>query len=259
MTKERERRSNGLPIVLLLFVVAILLAAAIPVAAGGNQRPIEDFLESQGDYCIDDGMGGCFLFVPPVANFFGWTDPALGISAAMDYAGLANECVGGAFGTEISGSITERPLADGRAEVHVRLHTKNAYTFVTDGFDFVNDDLLFGERLSVNAPSCDMLPELTNPALGSAFFQMVFTNTAPGAPLPDIVQLVLAPEEGQEIRSLKFRGQASGLIPDEAGGTPGRVEVTQTGLLVFKKPPNENAATADGFPAEKIILRAVGQ
>jgi hypothetical protein len=255
MTREREKSPILLLIVLVLLFVTILVAGVIPAAAAGNQRPIEDFIDSQGEYCIDDGMGGCFLIVPPVANFIGWSDPTAMLLASFDYAGLADECAGGTFGTEMSGSITERPLADGRAEVHVRLHTANALTWVVDGFDF-NGPLLFGRRLEAGPGNCGMLPAGTEAALGSSFLRVTFTNTAPGAPLPDLIQLFVAPEEGQEILSMSFRGQASGLLAD---GTPGRVEVTETGLLVFEKPANENAATADGFPAEKIILQPVGQ
>ena len=35
-----------------------------------------------------------------------------------------------------------------------------------------------------------------------------FTNTAPGAPLPDLLQLVLAPERGQELRCLSLQSEA---------------------------------------------------
>jgi hypothetical protein len=250
MTREREKSPVKLLIVLVLLFVTILVAGAIPAAAEGNQRPIEDFVASQGDFCIPDGMGGCFLIVPPVANFIGWSDPPAEISASFDYAGLADECAGGIFGTEMSGSITERPLADGRAEVHVRLRTTNALAWVVDGFDF-NGPLLFGERLVADAGNCGMLPPDTEAALGSSLLHVTFINTAPGAPLPDLIQLFVDPEEGQEILSMSFRGQASGLL---ANGTPGRVEVTQTGLFMT----GFNGATADGFPAEKIIVQPVG-
>lgn len=43
--------------------------------------------------------------------------------------------------------MVERPLADGRAEVTVILHTKNALTWVVDGDDFANGELLFGHRV----------------------------------------------------------------------------------------------------------------
>jgi hypothetical protein len=146
----------------------------------------------------------------------------------------------------MSGSVTERPLADGRAEVHVRLHTSNALTWVAEG-DF-NGPLLFGRRLA----ACGEQPPGTEAALGSSLLHVTFINTAPGAPLPDLIQLLYFPEEGQETIKLSFHGQAGGSLAD---GTPGRVEVTQTGLFMTAW----KGATADGFPAERINLHAVGQ
>jgi hypothetical protein len=119
------------------------------------QRPIEDFVNAQGTFCIPCGapgttcINGCGLFIPPVANFVGWdtlqeVPPQQGNvqpvrCASVDYAGLANakieELSGGtiSFGTTTSGTVTERALADGRAEVSARLHTTNALTWVVSG------------------------------------------------------------------------------------------------------------------------------
>lgn len=222
-----------------------MVSATVVLAQGKTmQRPIEDFVSAQGTFCIDDGQGGCILFVPPVANFIGWVDPAEEISASVDYAGLADAFADGAFGTETTGTVTERPLKDGRAEIHVKLHTKNALSWAVDGFDF-NGPLLFGHR----AP--DVL-DGEEPALGESLLHVKFINTAPGAPLPDLIQLFVAPEPGQEIVFLSFYARADGPLAD---GTPGRVQVVQTGLFMtaFK------GATADGFPAERINLNVVGQ
>src|ERR1043166_1331918 len=62
-----------------------------PNAIAG-QRPITDFISRQGKFCVqldasgnvdcaasqyldDTTGGGCFLFIPPVANYTGWFDP----------------------------------------------------------------------------------------------------------------------------------------------------------------------------------------
>jgi hypothetical protein len=227
----------------LLFVGVFLVGEGLVVAATG-QRPIEDFVNAQGTFCFPDGQGGCLLFVPPVANFIGWFDPEQEIGASVDYAGLADAYAGGAFGTETTGTVTERPLKDGRAEVHVRLHTRNALSWVVDGFDFTGP-LLLGHRA----------PEVlagAEPALGESFLHLKFINTARGAPLPDLIRLVVAPEAGQELVFLSFTAQAGGPLAD---GTPGRVQVVQTGLFMTAS----QAPTWDGFPAEKVILSAVGQ
>ena len=71
------------------------------------------------------------------------------------------------------------------------LHTTNALTWVVEGFDFASGTLLFGRR-------ADDLGEFKPPALGHSFFQIVFWNTAPGAPLPDLMELLY--NEGAAIR-----------------------------------------------------------
>ena len=106
----------------------------------------------------------------------GWTDPPAELFASVDYAGLADAWItdesGGAvsFGTETSGSVTERRLPDGRAEVHVRLHTQNALSWVSD-FTGV---MVFGNQ----AP--DVLAG-ADAALGNSFLHLRFINTAPTA------------------------------------------------------------------------------
>ncbi len=265
------RRSFVLGLVAALALALALLGcrdwtmiepASKPASEAGStiadavQRPIEEFVAAQGTYCLDDGMGGCLLFVPPVANFIGTSDPARGICAAVDYAGLADEWItaasGGAisFGTTFSGSVTEQALEDGRAEVHVRLNTRNALTWATDGCDFASSPLLFGHR----AP--DVLAG-ADAALGDVHFQITFINTAPGAPLPDLIQLFFVPEAGQELRMLAVDARAEGTLRAAYGvpdGTPGRLTDIQSGLFMTRF----MGATGDGFPVERITLHPVG-
>src|SRR5580765_2886327 len=159
----------------------ICLNLAQPSAIAGS-RPISDFLAKQGKFCIqldsngfidcaashyvtDTTAGGCLLFVPPVANYNGWSDPT-GTSASFDYAGLADAALGGRLGTAMSGSINETAQADGTAIVKVVLHTQNALAFAVQGFDF-NGPLLFGNRVTevlAGAP----------PSIGSCTLKVVF-------------------------------------------------------------------------------------
>jgi hypothetical protein len=202
--------------------LAVVLAAVLlaPLAfAQTTQRPISDFLEAQGTLC---GSGGC-LFIPPVPNFVGWGDPVANLAVSVDYAGLANACFGNAFGTTTSGIITERALADGRAEDTVLLFTKNALTWVVQTFDFVNGPVVFGHRWNTNSPTCTLNGE--SPALGTSFLHVKFTNTAPGAPLPDLLQLF---SSGLVIEYV-FQAHATGPL---ANGAPGMVTVAQTGNIV---------------------------
>src|SRR5262249_25335776 len=144
--------------------LAVVLAANLWTCVGqAGQRPITDFLSRQGKYCLqqdasgnfdcsashyvdDTTSGGCFLFLPPVANYTGWFDPK-GTSCSFDYAGLADAALGGQLGTVADGTINEIPQPDGSAIVKVLLHTRNALAFAVQGFDF-SGPLLFGHRVT---------------------------------------------------------------------------------------------------------------
>jgi hypothetical protein len=155
---------------------------------------------------LPDGTGGCVVFVPPVNNYVGWGDAKNGNLASVDYAGLANRWIetnsGGAvsFGTTFSGIVLERPLPDGRADVTVTLRTDNALIFVTQN-DFATGPLVFGRRA----------PEVLAgalPVLAHSTFHIPFTNVAPGAPLPDLIQLFYVPLAGQAIENYTFHAEA---------------------------------------------------
>ncbi len=245
---------------LVLGLVTVITTGLIPSTASAGQRPIGDFLSRQGAFCLQlDASGnidcgassyggsGCFLFVPPSPNLIAWTDPKGNTAMQMDYAGLQNAVLGGILGTTVSGSINERPLADGRAEVEVQLQTRNALTWAIQGFDFANGPLLFGARLS------DVLNG-ANPSLGDCTLYVKFINAAPGAPLPDLVELLQC--RVQDFEVLSFYGQASGTL---ANGAPGRAQVTQTGLIGTAFLTGFKGRLYDAFPAEKIVIRATGK
>lgn len=255
----------------ILVVLGLVIAGsnnAIP-AGRTTTQPISDFVDAQGTFCMPCAQAGttcvnnCGLSVPPVPNFVGWdtlqeVPPQQGNvqpvrCASVDYAGLEND-----YTVSNGGTITVRPLADGRAEVSVQLHTKNALTWVADGgdngaCDFATDQLLFGHRVPNVLP-----PVVVNAALGDSFLKVVFINTGPDDPLPDLEQLIFAPEPGQEFRFISLRAQTNGTLRAVFGvpdGTPGRTEVSQTGLFMTKF----KGATGDAFPAERINLQVVGK
>lgn len=101
-------------------VLGLITLVPLAQANSATQRPIEDFVSTQGTFCIDDGMGGCFLFVPPIENFFGLSDPKANLCMSIDYAGLADAWIssvsggGVSFGTTFEGTVTERPLTGPR-------------------------------------------------------------------------------------------------------------------------------------------------
>jgi hypothetical protein len=227
------------------FALGVHVASTSTFAAT-TQRPISDFVDTQGTFCLDDGAGGCVIFVPPVPNFVGFTDTVHDLAISFDYAGLSDDVLGGTLGTTFSGSISERTLKDGSVIITVRLHTSNALVYVipfdpnSTGNQFGDNPLLFGARVGdVQAGA--------QPALGDSTLVIEFTNTAPGLPIPDLDQLLFAPEPGQTILSVVFEGTASGQF---TSGRTGKVHVIERGIL----DNGFHGAVADGFPAEFINL-----
>jgi hypothetical protein len=243
-----------------LACAAIAAACLQPVAAG--MRPLSDFLSAQGTTAILD---------PPIPDYLGFfSDPARPPIrlVLIDYAGIEARWIqengGPALGTDVSGTVMERPLADGRAEVTVRLHTVRAQTWVIpfdlaafengDFTQFQTSPLLFGFR------GQDLVANPTlSPALSVCDLEVMFKNTAVGAPLPDLLNAFVfgnaAP--GQELVSLVIASTGSGPLRAAFGvaeGTPGKSVVVQTVLLMasFK------GALADGAPAELVDLHALG-
>jgi hypothetical protein len=186
-------------------------------------RSIQELVRAQGSYCSPDGSGGCILFVPPVKNYIFFGVGATGWGAAVDYAGLEDrwlrDASGGEqrFGTKFSGTVTERRLADGRAEITIRLNTKRAAArvFQSDGM------LLFGNTTP------DVLTG-AKPAIGNSSFEFVFINPTVGMPLPDLGQVVFAAIPGQEFVRSTFQATATGPLHAAFGvkeGTQGRMRV----------------------------------
>ena len=239
-------------------MLAILSTITTAAAA---QRPLSDFLSRQGHWVVAfdtsgnivcpsyyGGLGGGFLYVPPVANYVGWGDPNSGIGMSIDYAGLADIALGGILGTTIAGSVTERPTADGRAEVTVVLKVRNALTWAQSGFDYDQGPLVFGARAR------DVLAG-ASPALGNCTLQAKFVNDWPGAPLPDLMELLNC--RFPDLQGLSMVGQATGKLP---GGAPARLEVVQIGLLTVYQTADSNSRVAlDAFPAERINITQTGQ
>ena len=229
----------------MVLAAVLSLILFVPLTFGQTtRRPISDFVQAQGTFCIDDGSGGCLLFIPPVRNFVGWGDTTSSMGVSVDYAGLANACFGNAFGTKTTGTVTERALPDGRAEVTVLLFTKNALTWVVQPLDFVNGPVAFGHRWNATSPTCVL--DGTPPALGNSFLETKFINTAPGVPLPDLLQLIFFPNPGQQLTEYVFQAQATGTL---ANGESGSVTVVQTA----------NPIARSNIQAAVINLRRTGK
>jgi hypothetical protein len=241
---------------LLIGTVALALSSVTaPASAGG--RALSDFTSRQGAWCAvanEQGIdcaashyapcgGDEFTFSFPLF----WADPKTGVVALIDTLGDLDE---GALGTTVDGSVSETARPDGLADVKVVLHASNALTRAFD-VDF-NPLFGYGGSGGVNPPT-----------LGDASAQIKLSNTAPGAPLPDISQVLFCPEPGQALETITMRARASGPLREAFGvpeGSPGRLEVTQTGLIGTAAQVNPHSRLAvDAFPAEHVIIRATGR
>jgi len=212
--------------------------------AGTTHRPISDFLSTQGTFCVDDGQGGCAIFVPPTPNFVGFTDTVHDLGISFDYAGLSDQPLGGALGTTFSGTISERTVQDGSVIITVHLHTSNALVYVIP-FDPTSSDNQFGNNPLIFGARVADVQAGAQPALGDSTLDLVFTNSAPGLPIPDFEQLLFDPGPGQNILSVVFEGTASGQF---TSGGAGKVHVIERGIF----DNGFHGAVADGFPAEFI-------
>jgi hypothetical protein len=206
-------------------------------------RPIEDFLNAQGstsvfyqgkyapglpDYAVGWTTGGCpGPFCPPSGSRI----------AAVDYAGGANKYLErhgyGSLGTKTEGSITERRLPDGRAEVTLVLHTTNALTFMStwDASQPSPPESAETNARLFGASVQDILgPIHRRPALADSALIMVFINPRMGAPMPDLVQ-VFAFGAVLDWRLISFSANATGSLPN---GVPATAAVRQ---LAFSTTP----------------------
>jgi hypothetical protein len=213
-----------------------------------SQRPIADFLSQQG-------TTSAFNFgVPGLPDEFGWSNSTTAILAGngrfarIDYTGQDTAFLGLKLGTTTSGTVSERPLSDGRAEDTVNLHTHNAFawatTFLPDG---TNGDLLFGyppAQLQAN-------PRL-QPPLADSDLHVVVTIPTPGAPLPDLVALVYSGgfPPGYALDSISFHATATGTTPT---GQQATLVVSETAL--FGKPETFGDG---GFTAEVVDVHIHG-
>ena len=190
--------------------------------AGIGTRPVHDFIVNQGTYCSPDGSGGCALIAAPVPNYLCWCDPGTGWKVSLDYAAVAESWLhqesSGALscGTECRGQVIEIPQPDGSARVSVQLQTRKALTWA-------DKEKPSGLQLGTRA---DAVLRGKIPTLGQAKLELEFSIPTPGAPLPDLMQLLYDPAPGQQLHRIAFLGSAEGILR----GKPVRLTIVQTGF-----------------------------
>jgi hypothetical protein len=216
-----------------------------------TSRPISDFLSAQGTTSFfPNGINsGGPAGLPDESGFGTSTDTYLNGTARfarLDYTGQDARFLGLNLGTTTSGTISERTLPDGTAEDTINLHTHNAFAwavFAGDGSN-PNPPVLFGYLPSQLAAD----PSL-HPPVGDSDLHAVIRIPAPGAPLPDLVDMNLGTfPSGYSIVSVGFRATAKGATPT---GQQATLVVSQTGVL--NRTPN--LIRDAGFTAEVVDVQ----
>ncbi len=217
------------------------------------QRPFSDYTSTQGTFCFPDGSGGCIDFEPPVRNFIGWSEHEPVFNALFEYLGNADQWLqqqsGGSLslGTEITGTVKERPLPGGRAEIHITVHARNILAWMTHIESYVLDPLVFGYRVT------DVLAGAP-PSLGDFHMNIRFIVPEQNAPIPDLFQLIVMPEPEQELLHLSVNMSAVGILHEGSGypeGTLGLVRVVQV------YPPLPNSTYGTGWAVERIDIQPI--
>lgn len=211
-----------------------IFAVAAPGAAQTTNRPLSDFLSTQGSTST---------FFPPIPDYVGWIDNPNTTFALVDYAGLAANYLaahgGPSLGTTITGGVTETRLPDGTFEVAVTASAQNALAWASPyPGNFQTDPTIFGSRAN---------ELLSNPALPIALvssqLKVTFITTAAGAPIPDLSGPV-----PYNLKNLKFSANGAGPVP---GGGTKKITIIQTGNFAS----GFHGANGDGYPAEKITIK----
>jgi hypothetical protein len=257
---------------LAILMVALFSTAITQLRAQGNQRPLTDFLNAQGQTT-------CYTY--PVKATVGWvsgvgkTNGNANVTpfrfALIDYAGLQAKYLLDHkidLGTTISGTVTERPLSNGKALVSVELHTQNAlgWAFDWDPSNGPPNPVVNTQSLAIGARVPDIILQGRQiAALGDSEFHIQFEIPYPGAPLPDLVaafagdpacpsSLFPVPFAFGDIDFLAIRASIKGTLP---GGAPAMMTVLQTGLT-NPAVGQKGGPLSDGFPVESIDINPLG-
>jgi len=228
----------------LMLCAAVALLAFVGTnqanAQGARQRPFSDFLNAQNTIFNPNNCGAATLS-------FGAQD--FSALAVIDYTGKTGDCIqnlhnGPALNSRVDGTVTERDLADGTAEITVNVHFRNVFAvardFIQGGFFGYGTLELFDH------------PERT-PGLATGNLVAKFIIAHPGDPLPDIA---LSIGRDGDYTFVRFGANGDGLLrfPGGGEGTPAKLLVSQTGLTV----PGQGQGIADGFPAEIVRISPKG-
>ena len=217
---------------LILFLIGSTVALAQV-----NHRPVEDFTSAQVNVTGWDNRNN--------PMFVGVID----LGGVVNRFLVANNCGQPDLGTTFSGDVIETALPDGRTQVHVVLHGKNAFMRA----------FLEADGTAVLGYTRSEVCGGATPTLGEFLLAVDFINNQGlGGPLPDLFDILLAPEPGQLFQGILVNATAQGplrFFPGLQPGTPGFMHVLQRGPYVRGK----GVPGQDTFPAELVDVKAEGQ
>ena len=199
-------------------------------------RPISEFLDANDS--------GCYYLWSEVSD-----RPSNGRRVFFDYSGVLRNSVLAQSGgvdlpTEFSGTVRERALRDGSAEVHVTLHARNAFAYSDAGSPGGFAPLMGYWVTDVAAG--------TPPTLVDGSLDITYVNPAgPGAPLQNICSV------GDFSRSrivVNGSGDLRSGFDGANDGDPGQISVNQNGVFS----PGQGKGVSDGFPVEFVNIRPTG-
>jgi hypothetical protein len=204
-------------------------------------------------------QGSTADFDPPFPDHNGWSTPlsAPAHFAYVDYPGVIAKYLatnhGINLGTKVHGSVFQRNLDDGRAEVTMLMQTTKALTWIVKlDEDLVTGPLDFGYRPAELVANPSLRASLATSILKQVFFLPTHTS-----PLPDLGLLSYGdPPPGQH-RSYDFRAWATGTLREAFGvpdGTPGIAKIVNVGITLDKP----GGCGDECYPVEIIEMKATG-
>jgi len=213
-------------------VLALVLTVASAASAQTQQIPISEYL-AMDDYT---GYYECF-----------WNVTTPDVVVCLDTVGGRMAYFGLASSTTVDGSVTIRPLRDGRAQVTILLHAADAVCWAYDGMPVV-----FG----ATPRQAYLNPTLYEPllSLGRGMFRWEFTMPSVDTPLPPLWMLW---SDEFPVDSFVTEFHSKGLMAPPSGypaGTSGMAQVTQRALFETGAPTD--CPAGDCWPVEVAFYKA---
>lgn len=219
-----------------IFVLCLWILFPLCSFASSTQstsRPISDFINSQGSIKIPVGL----LSLAAQSNYFDSKGKRVFIDRSGIYAKSFNNYGYSLIQPTFTGTIMETPLPNGQAEVIIHIVTHNAMIYVVDQSDGSKCNYL-GVTIAAFCPTLfgygmkDLLQDRNlTPVLTDSVYDIVLINSAPGAPIPDLVMTGTSSSSPAYVKSFSLEATAVGPLPD------GR-----TGLVTFSEQQNGEGA-----------------